>query len=323
MKKTGIVVVLVLVVGLAGCDGAQPSDVEPHEYEYIAEDIVEVPVLPVQEEAKGVGEYEEPIYQPEATEEEVEDVFRGWEVELSPEVVEEVSELLVSIPWPGIDARIFPLHYIPIELDETGLEIMRFINRINGWWGPPRESFHSPDQAELGFVSLASFWLTTQLQWETPDEARYHPELSALTPYFQVDRDRSGSNRITLHSHIEETSAALFGQRLTVQPGIFAPVSVLRFYGIDAYVVGTFGIGAAHMPIVLSYEAGDDGHYIVTCVFMFYSGGFMYPYTWEEIPEDELVNHILTVADRHTITLERNQDGGFYYWAHILPPDLT
>jgi len=317
---------------LAGCGGASPDDMEPYDYDYVAAELTQPPsqaeptppLIDIEVESEESEEaVEEPIDEPEPTEyEAVEDVFRGWEIELSAEVIEEVSELLVSIPWSGIDARIFPLHYIPIELDETGLEIMRFINRINGWWGPPREFFHSPDQAELGFVSLASFWLTTQLQWETPDEANYHPVLSTLTPYFQVDRDRSGNNRITLHNHIEETAAALFGQRLEVQPGISAPVSVLRFNGIDAYVVGTFGIGAAHMPIVLSYKVDDAGHYIVTCVFMFYSGGFIYPaYTWEEIPEDELVNHILNVAERHTITLKRNADGGFYYWAHILPEE--
>jgi len=77
MKRSGIVfIALVLVVGLAGCGGAQPSDVEPHDYDYVAA----VPDLPpMQEEAVvETEEYEEAIdYDPNAWNPTAENSFMG------------------------------------------------------------------------------------------------------------------------------------------------------------------------------------------------------------------------------------------------------
>jgi len=82
-----------------------------------------------------------------------------------------------------------------------------------------------------------------------------------------------------------------------------------------------FGLGpASYVRAVLSYEYIGDG-YEVVCVWVFWADGTLYSdhRQMEEIPEDELIDFLLTTPDRHTITLKRNPNGGFYYWAHILP----
>ena len=230
---------------------------------------------------------------------------------------EEIRDLLNSIPYAGIFWRRFGANdNHPIELGERGEMIAGFIRGMNGFWRWPSESFHSPENACPGFVFWASFVATNWLQWSdsgSVEGSRYHPELSVLAPHLEL-----GTSSIVLHSHMEETASALFGQKLEIQPLDAFVVHTYEFSGVYVYSLGIFGMGIGHIPIVLHYVYIGD-RYEVTCVFVLVSSDAFFDENEDEIPDDELIDWLHTVPGRHTITLKRNADGGFYYWAHILP----
>jgi len=294
MRRTILLLMLFIVlIGLSACgnDAVQLNDLEADGD--IAAPVESTTQEEIEAEAEVVGE------------------------ETEKATPEEIRELLNSIPYSGIDLRMFNAHHLPIALDETRIRIADFIRGINGFWGPPSTSFHSPEEAPANFVFWASFWATYWLQWSDSDSdgaLKYHPELSLLIPYLQL-----GTDTVKLHKHIEETANELFYQKLEIQPPISALFNIYEFSGVYAYSLGIFGISMAHVPIILSYENILGDEYMVTCVFILVSGDIYYDENEAEIPEDELIDYLLTVPGRHTIILKNNPNGGFFYWAHILP----
>ena len=308
---------LLLVIGLAGCGGAQPSDVEPYDYSYYVAAVPDLP--PVQVELIPPPPLDIEV-EPNEPEEEVE--------ELTPE---EIRELLEGIPYPGMSLRSpddWLEEYIhQIVNSETTAELARFIYAMN-WWGMGliRASFGSPEEADAQFVFSRAFWATSPVQWRHPEGRTYHPELSVIEPY--INRPWEG---ITLHSHMEITAAQLFGVELKIYPYAFPDwYDTYNLYGIYAYNIGGFGSPFVRLPVILSYEYIGGG-YLVVCAFpslflgedvdIFFPEGW--PTEGEGLSADELLVYLQTTPSRHTITLKNNPNGGFYYWAHILPPDLT
>ena len=279
-------------------------------------------------------EPDEPITTPAQTElendvayEEVQtyDESEPTEPSLAPE---EIRELLNSIPYASMDmSSIIDWLDHPVVNTETAVSMASFILRVNHWWGPPSASFSSP--AEVGdFAWVAAFFNTYTVQWSDPNSAHtiYHPELEAIVPHLGSSLRYLYMPGITLHSHIEETAKSIFGYEISFPlwsgGGIFIPYS---FSGTYVYVLGVFGVGAGMVPMILSYKETPDG-YEVICAFVWLFNDRYYSSRsgireGEDMSGDALLDYLRTTADRHTITLKRNADGGFYYWAHILPSD--
>jgi len=141
---------------------------------------------------------------------------------------------------------------------------------------------------------------------------------------------------VLLQRHLEITAAKLFGMELEVNhhavPDCFLPIGfdALDFYGEYVYTgwgpLDTWGV---FVPIILSYEYVGGG-YEVICVFFWVTdqtedgaNAYYDEHLTNTMTHDEMLTYLQTTQNRHTITLKRNPNGGFYYWAHILPPDLT
>jgi len=232
---------------------------------------------------------------------------------------DEIAQLLTGIPHPGMRIS-FAIREGIAGLDQRGLEIAAFVSGINGWWGPPRESFSSPEYAPFNFVFWAAFMRTSSLQWYSSDENHYHPELSVLAPSITAQaRLNDRVVAVTLGEHIEDTSEALFGRRIAMREDFEGGIiGSAEFSGVYVYLLGTFGVGPVPVPYMLSYEEIDGG-YQVTVVWAD-SEDFLDPENnWEPIPEDEQLEILRAIPDRHIITLLRNEAGGFYYHAHVLP----
>lgn len=239
---------------------------------------------------------------------------------------EEIRDLLNSIPYPGMVEpwRIDWLDH-PVVNSETAISMANFILRVNHWWGPPSASFHSPEEAG-DFAWFAAFFNTDRVQWSDPDSTHtiYHPELKAIVPQLDSSVLNLYLPGITLHSHIEETAKNIFGYEISFPlwsgGGIFLPYD---FSGTYIYVLGTFGVGAGFVPMILSYEETPDGYEVICAFVWLFDGRYYRPRSGiregEAMSGDELLDYLRTTAERHTITLKNNSRGGFYYRAHILP----
>ena len=249
-----------------------------------------------------------------------EDIAPEDDIEVSLLSHDEMRELLNSIPYAGMNMPSRDGLDHPVVSTETAMNMAGFIANMSGWWGWPSMSFYSPEEADPAFVFAASFMATNWVQWHRPDSevSRYHPELAVLAPYLDPD---AGGRSVKLHNHIKETARNLFGVEIEIHPsmatGLFA---ANEYFDVYHFSLEAFGFGGGHVPVVLSYEYIGGG-YEVICVFAWVvSDQYVDLNTWNEIPDDELIDHLHTLP-RHTITLKRNQHGGFYYWAHILPEE--
>ena len=306
MKRKSRVLLLCVILLVAACAGGQPDIYEQPE-QNVEDDSASVPAaLPLQEEPKP----EEAA----ATEEpQVYDADEAPEPSLTPE---EIRELLESIPYAGMSGR-GPSDWVEeysVANSEVAREMLHFISGVIGLGTLPSVSFNSPEEANFVFLFNASSW---QTQWLYLGG---HPELNALVPYVDPSTDR-----LMLHSHIEETAKMLFGQELAIRPFIDS-AGMFRTYewlGTYAYWLAAFGIPASMIPIILSYEYIGEA-YEVACVFVWSFDNRYYPTGFNEpIAEDRdaLLAYLRTTTEIHTITLKRNAAGRFYYWAHILPGD--
>ena len=239
---------------------------------------------------------------------------------------EEIRELLNSIPYAGMRElrRMDWLEeYALVVNSDNAIRIAGFITSVNGWWGPPQTSFHSPEEAGYEFLFRTSFSFTNRVQWNNIAWAQnwdYHPELIVLVPYLDPN-----TNGLILHSHIEKTARTLFGQELTIRPRITVDspgmFHTYEWLGTYAYWQGAFGIPVDFITIILSYEYIGGG-YEVACVFIAHAGEGYYERSFHELiaeDKDELMDYLRATTAIHTITLKNNSSGGFYYRAHILP----
>ena len=293
MKKGITLISLFLIIGLSACsDNAMPTSSVP------AEEMTAPVWSSMQVESTLL-----PVEQPEA------ETTEDSQLRNRPY---EIRRMLENIPHPGIERSGFSTYHNPIAASETGTEIANFISGMNGFWGPPSRSFAHPGEAPADFVFWASHQATSVLQWSEPDltqVATYHPELDP----FLIDVDS-----LRLHEHIEKTAQVLFGQQLELQPrfGHFT----FEFDETFAYGNSFYNIGnARQVPIVLYYEEIGDGVYQVICVFMWMYKGTLLDANGGLIQEEELIDYLLAVQLRHTITLRRNVDSELYYHAHTLP----
>jgi len=306
-KRNLIFIIFVLIIGLAACgdDVVQPYDLEADgNFAALAEP-------PLQEEPDEKEESPAEVISTEANDEETIE-------KASPE---EIREILNNIPWAMVNIPDTGLQWFEQTIvdSETGKRIAIFIDWVYGWRSPPTASFHSPEEIIPDNVWHTSIFNTHQVQWlddPTMPGAVHHPELSVLAPHLGPH-----IMNVWLHSHIEETARRIFGHEIKFPPRQSA--GVLQSYNFaGAYVYSmVFGLGpAGYVRAVLSYECIGDG-YEVVCVWVFWADGTLYSdHTQrEEIPEDELLSYLQTTTNIHTITLRNNPDGGFYYWAHILP----
>ena len=316
MKRKVYAALLCVILLVTACAQGQPDIYEPLQYPE-PDNGDYPPVEPyVQQEPKPVQEEPEP--EVEGIEPEQPQTYDADEPPEPIPTPEEIYELLNSIPYAGMQGlrRLDWLEEYSIFVNsEAAIEMANFISYVNGWWGPPLSSFNSPEEANHDFLFDASFFRTNWLYLGG------HPELNVLVPYLNP-----GTDRLRLHSHVEETAKMLFGQELTIRPSLNDSPGMFRTYewlGTYAYWLAAFGIPATFIPIILSYEYIDGG-YEVACVFITqFDGGYYERGSNARIAEDkdELRDWLRTTTDIHTITLKRNADGGFYYWAHILPED--
>jgi len=317
-------VTLVLAVGLAGCGGdvaQQLAQEKTAGARWLSLPVRYMPDLPhVREEAVEIEEYEEvvedeePIDEPEAVEEVVE--------ELSPE---EVQELLNSVPYAGMTLGSLDWFEQPFVTTETSRELGSFIFSMNDvLMQPPQSSFTSPDEADPYFLFHRAYAHTNRVQWGSPDltdEGFFYPELYVIAPLMDIS-----FISVTLHSHMEQTARQLFGMDLELSPQALPriPFASFNLYGVYVYGRDGFGPLPVRIPIIFSYEYIGGG-YEVVCAFVLQ--GLFDDYSPESMREwitkDELLTYLQTTTNIHTITLKNNPNGGFYYWAHILPPDYT
>jgi len=298
--------VLALLIGLSACsnNAAQLSYLE-------ADGDIAAPAEPAEP-----AEQEEPTPLPEVDIElELEPEPEPEPTEIDPEVLTEIVELLSGIEHPGVDLSIPLLYYNHTGLEGLGLDIANFINNINGFWGPPRESFLTPENAPFLFAFWPAYLSTPRLQWRDPEGENYHPELSMLEPYLNQN-----ARAIMLRAHMEDTAKALFGAVPDMSHEPFAGRDSTVFG--EMLVDGPLGMptGDIDRPVVLGYEHIGDGFYEVSCVFVSTFEGLYHFADGGAIPDDELIDFLHTLP-RHTITLRRNEAGGFYYYSHILPGD--
>ena len=348
MKRRIYASLLCVILLVSACTGGQPDiyeqpeqDLESDDDSVLAEPLTPV-ALPVQEEPEPEEEYAEPEL-PQTY-----DANETPEPSLTPE---EIRELLDSIPYVARDMSaaitawrapntawhdaISIANYF--MTDETGEEIADFISWMFTWWRPlPTRSFTMPSEANSEFIFSASFSATHWVQWRSPESAppAYHPELAAIQPYIEYPPDHpylhgyqiSRLDHVVLHGHMERSARMLFGQELEI---IFPENSWLyNLYTVAGnylYNSDAAGSPASFTPVILSYEYIGGG-YKVSSAFVWYFNGQYYPpgSEWGEgegMPKDALLDYLRTTTQIHTITLKRNADGGFYYWAHILPGD--
>ena len=236
---------------------------------------------------------------------------------LSPD---EIRELLEGIPYAGMWGPGLVGFGQPVVNSETARELGSFIYWMNGVELPRiSASFHSPEEANADFLFSRAHSATKLVQWVDPDWDNYHPELRAIQML------SNSPHMITLHSHIEQTARKLFGLDLEISRPQDLPFMVRYqdLFGIAVYYSHGWGPGPVDLwPIILSYEY-TDGSYEVICVFVWWFDGYFF-YSPPNSDEDEGISEYeavewLHTLPRHTITLKRNQHGGFYYWAHILP----
>jgi len=301
------VVALIFVVGFLTLFGQtsrqdDPPITAPHEEQQIK--LVEAaeppealtPLPPVELELEP-----EPRTEPEKT------------AEIDPETLAEIVAVLSELEHPGKNLNFPALHFNPTGLEGLGLEIASFINGINEWWGPPEESFLTPENAPDAFVSWPAYFRTRSLQWHNSElESTYVPELSVLEP--RLINTGDPEDFVTLHTHMEATARELFGAELDMRDIGVGRYS-FEFGGYYLYTMGgAFGVPASYLTVVLSYEYIGDGLYEVSCVYIHTTDDYF------STDGDELVASLHTLP-RHTVVLRRNVAGGFYYRAHILPED--
>jgi len=306
-KLLAVLLLVILLVVFSACGNytAQPNDVEADD------DIAAHTELAAQEEPLPPIE---PLPEPEP------ETAPEEPAEIDPEVLAEIVELLGELEHPGVNLNFSAPHFNPTGVEGAKLEIASFINGVNGFWGPPEESFLTPENAPFWFTFYPSYFRTPSLQWHSADDENYHPDLSMLAPYLEPAH-LIYRNSITLRTQMEDTARALFGAMPDLSHEPFTGwMYSIELGGLYVYVLGTFGVGGASHPIVMNYEYIGDGFYEVSCVYLHTVSGVHLFTDGNEIPDDELIAYLHTLP-RHTVVLQRNEAGGFYYRAHILPED--
>jgi len=312
MKKLlAAVLTLALVFLLVGCGGDAP---------------VQKVYMP-REEVVEPAVYEDIPEEPPEVEQAIEQEKDIAPNELDPQTLYEIRDMLNSIPYAGMELSHMPdwldrVGQQPIVNNETALELADFIFSMNGWWLPHlAASFSIPEDAPPIFVFSRTYSTTNPASWAEPEWSgvELHPELRARLPFLQIP------HVAVLHSHMEQTARELFGVELEIYPYALSASSHLfhtfNLFGVYMHIHDGWGAYASRVPIILSYEY-MGGRYEVACVFVWISDDSFSPESvegWEFIPMCELLTYLQTTTAIHTITLLRNQSGGFYYHAHILP----
>ena len=272
-----------------------------------------------------------------------EDELNMVEPENEPEdIAKTITEMLNSIPHPGI-RDVWSVDVHPIVDSETSRELATFISEMISWLTPPpTTSFTSPAEIDQEFALGVAFVRTSFVQGARPEWENYHPELAALAPFLEPP---FGIYILGLHNHMEETARILFGSYVVLNPPTTAIAhrafrgnaasGAIEIYGNFVYgpIEGEGAWGgalASLIPVILSYEYIGNG-YEIKCIFVRRTHyhdvgehGFLEHIGADnsvrvDADRDEIADYLLTSTDIHTITLKRNENGGLYYWAHILP----
>ena len=273
-----------------------------------------------------------------------EDALNVVEPEDEPEgMAKTITEVLNSIPYPGIAELTWPVDVHPIVDSEVSRELVEFISGIiSRLTPPPTTSFTSPAEIDQEFALGVTFLRTGNVQGARPYWDNYHPELTAIAPFLEPP---FGLHILRLHNHMEETARILFGPDAELNPPTTATAhralcgnaasGAIEIFGNFVYSPieqdGVWGgMWASLIPVILSYEYIGNG-YEVRCIFVWRTHdhdvgehGFLEHIGADrsvrvDADRDEIIDYLLTSTDIHTITLKRNADGGFYYHAHILP----
>jgi len=249
---------------------------------------------------------------------------------------EEIRELLNNSPHPGVDLRMREQRPQPVVDSERGREIAQFIDAMHAWPSRlPTTSFRSPQEIDNTFAVSAAIMATPPIQWGWPEGAGYRPELSVLEPYLSLTFGPWPPHHLGIaHRHVEETARQLFGASVTISPTYEVVehsqagfVYFSEFMGEYFYRV-TFGMDlrvGRHLTVISYTEI--EGGYEVACAFLWqiWRDGELFYHNELNITgdggvaESELPAYLQSTAQVHTITLLRNEAGGFYYHAHILP----
>jgi len=314
-KITVALIVVVVLIFVAGFLILLRQDLRQDDPTAIASP--EEPRIELTEATEPLEESTPPSPEPEAVPEEPDHDSEPEPepTEIDSETLAEIVAALSEFPHPGMNLS-FPEpepHFNPTQPEGLGLEIASFIFGINSWWGPPEESFLTPERAPDIFIAWPTYFRTRSLQWHNSElESTYVPELSVLEP--RLIYTGESEDFVTLHTHMETTARELFGAQLDMRD-IGVGRYTFEFGGYYLYTMGgAFGVPAMYLPIVLGFEHIGDGFYEVSCVFISTADDYF------STDGDELVAYLHTLP-RHTIVLQRNDAGGFYYRAHILPED--